>query len=85
MARFGIFALSVLLAFQLVISQENIEKNLAKGLQECYNTTELLDANMKLPMTMNLLIDLIRKIENKYPMDLRVLSTSLLNRYVHIF
>lgn len=81
------FAIFVLLGLSTQIyGQENIHKNLAKSVQECYNNTDLLGANMKMPMTMNLLIDLIRKAEsNKLErLDLKDMATSLLHRYVII-
>lgn len=50
-------------------------------LLECYRNPQLVKNNL-LPMTMPVLIDLIRKVEtyNGMNMDMRVLATVLLQR-----
>lgn len=78
-----VFVLGVLIGLQVVYAQENIQTVVAKSLEECYNNSEIVDKDNKLPMTLSVLLDLIRKIENGPDrIDLSALAVNLLHRYV---
>ncbi|XP_053686026.1 uncharacterized protein LOC128735569 [Sabethes cyaneus] len=64
-------------------SQENIMTRVAPGLLECYETPELFERDNRLPMTMNILIELIQKIEDspQFTQDIRQLTIGLLHRF----
>ncbi|XP_055536288.1 uncharacterized protein LOC129724976 [Wyeomyia smithii] len=64
-------------------SQENIQTRVAPGLLECYEDPELFERDNRLPMTMNMLIELIQKVEDspQFTQDIRQLSIGLLHRF----
>lgn len=60
---------------------ENTQTSVSKSLVECYNDVNYYDKDNKLPMNMDMLLSIIRKIEDSgYPMDLMQLSASILHR-----
>ncbi|XP_058462010.1 uncharacterized protein LOC131437003 [Malaya genurostris] len=63
--------------------QENIQTRVAPSLLECYENPALFERDNRLPMTMNMLIELVRKIEDEpqFTQDIRQLTTGLLHRY----
>ncbi|XP_055597479.1 uncharacterized protein LOC129747349 [Uranotaenia lowii] len=63
--------------------QENIMTRVAPGLLECYTNPEMFERDNRLPMTMNMLIELIRKVEDSPGLneDMRQLSIALLHRF----
>lgn len=66
---------------QLSLGQQNAGRSVAPALQECYNNTVLKDTDSRLPTTINVLIDLIRKAENgRATQDARQMSVELIHR-----
>lgn len=64
-----------------VVAQENAGSSVANSLIECYNTTEFLNKDQRLPSTINVLIDLIRKVEDgPTALDAREVSRQLIQR-----
>jgi len=65
-----------------VFAQENIYRNVASTLQECYENKYLLEKNNRLPHTLNTLIAILQKIENteNLRMDLRALTVGIMHR-----
>lgn len=63
--------------------QENTQTRIPSSLAECYTTPDILNRDSRLPMNINMLIELIRKIEDSpgFMQDIRVLSTSLVHRF----
>lgn len=62
--------------------QENAGTNLAPALRECYNTTRLITRDYRLPADINVLIDIMRRIEDENSFeDARELSYQILHRY----
>lgn len=63
--------------------QDNTGLTIPGSLRDCYGDEELYSRNKRLPMTMTMLIELIRKVEmykGTY-FDLRTLSVALLHRF----
>lgn len=63
--------------------QENTQTRIPISLAECYTIPEILNRDGRLPMNTNMLIELIRKIEDSpgFTQDIRTLSTSLVHRF----
>lgn len=63
--------------------QENAQTRVAPALLECYQNPELFERDLRLPMTINMLIELIRKVEDvpEYRVDIRQLTIALLHRF----
>ncbi|XP_065090066.1 uncharacterized protein LOC135711212 [Ochlerotatus camptorhynchus] len=63
--------------------QDNVQTRVAPALLECYQNPELFERDNRLPMTMNMLIELIRKVEDspEFNQDMRQLSIALLHRF----
>lgn len=63
--------------------QENVQTRVAPSLLECYQNPDLFERDNRLPMTMNMLIELIRKVEDapEFNQDMRQLSVALLHRF----
>lgn len=81
-----ILKLSILIGLtiiQIVYSQENAQTRIPVSLEECYQDPEIFERDNRLPMTINILIELIRKMEDNrgYEQDIRQLSVSLLHRF----
>lgn len=73
----------VLCALLQTHGQENVQTRVAPGLLECYENPALFERDSRLPMTMNMLIELIRKVEDgpQFQQDMRQLSIGLLHRF----
>lgn len=65
-------------------AQQTAQTRVADELSECYRDPNLVNRNNLPPVTLPVLIDIIRKIEDNpnVNMDLRQLSTVLLHTYV---
>lgn len=63
--------------------QENVQTRVAPSLLECYENPVLFERDNRLPMTMNMLIELVRKVEDspEFNQDMRQLSIALLHRF----
>ncbi|XP_055597481.1 LOW QUALITY PROTEIN: uncharacterized protein LOC129747350 [Uranotaenia lowii] len=74
-------------AFALLIpttgGQENIMTRVAPDLLECYTNPKMFERENRLPMTMNMMIELIRKVEDSPGLNenMRQLSIALLHRF----
>lgn len=65
------------------LSQENAGTSIAPSLEECYNNTLYVTRDYRLPSSISVLVELIRKIEDASPnLDARELSYQLLHRWV---
>lgn len=66
-----------------VNGQENVQTRVAPAFLECYERPDLFERDNRLPMTMNILIELIRKVEDapEFRQDMRQLSIALLYRF----
>ncbi|XP_050080179.1 uncharacterized protein LOC126567880 [Anopheles maculipalpis] len=76
----------LLVAFLLTISieaQENVLTRVAPSMLECYENAQLFERDNRLPMTMNMLIEMIRKVEDSpgFQQDIRQLTISMLHRF----
>lgn len=67
-------------------AQDTGRTRVAASLSECYSNPILANRNNLPPVTMQVLIDIIRKIEDNpnVVMDLREISAVLLHTYVHL-
>lgn len=75
--------LLLIVAIHTVSAQQNAGRSVAPALQECYNTQELLETGRRLPSSINVLIDLIRRAEDgRATQDARQLSIELIHRYL---
>lgn len=83
-----IFRIIVLSLFLIIgtKSQDNAGSSVAKALLECYNKTENLDRELRPPSSINVLIELIRKIESGPSIQNdREISVELIHRYDFYF
>lgn len=73
----------IILAIKLCNGQENIQTRIPNSLAECYENPQILERDRRLPMNINILIELIRKVEDdiSYNQDIRQLAVSLLHRF----
>lgn len=76
----------VLVALALTIggeAQENVLTRVAPSMLECYESAQIFERDNRLPMTMNMLIELIRKVEDTpgFQQDIRQLAISMLHRF----
>lgn len=85
-----IFVILLLTLFSYVTAQqtknpyvnEAVKTSLSKYLIECYNDTEIVVKDNKLPMTLETFLDIIRKVEDSsYYESFSQLSTSILQRF----
>ncbi|KAK9507939.1 hypothetical protein O3M35_007695 [Rhynocoris fuscipes] len=68
--------------FGFPTSSDGIHPNIPPSLLECYNSTYITTRDNLLPMTVNTLIALVRKLEESVPsMDVRTMSRALLTNY----
>lgn len=65
------------------ITSPNAMPRVSPALQECYRRRELFERDNRLPMTPNMLIELIRKVEDSpgFTLNIQQLATSLLHRF----
>lgn len=76
-----IYSALIIFLFDAVLAQENTASSVAPSLLECYNNSYLQDRNTRLPSTINVLIDLIRKVEDgPTSLDARQLAVQLIHR-----
>lgn len=77
----------LLLFVTICVAQENAPPNaqprVAPHLQECYRRAAIFERDNRLPMTPNMLIEILRKVEDSpgFTLNLQQFSTSLLHRY----
>ncbi|XP_058059144.1 uncharacterized protein LOC131209978 [Anopheles bellator] len=66
-----------------VAAQENVLTRVAPSMLECYESANIFERDNRLPMTMNMLIELIRKVEDTpgFQQDIRQLAISVLHRF----
>jgi hypothetical protein len=84
MIRVGIFTVLALYSFAgLVTAQENAQTRIAQSLEECYQNLNVFERDNRLPMTTNMLIELIRKAEDapEHSMDIRQMAVALVHRF----
>lgn len=64
-------------------AQENTQTRIPNSLAECYENPDIVNRDNRLPLTMNTLIELIRKVEDSpgFMQDIRQLATSLVHRF----
>ncbi|XP_059044829.1 uncharacterized protein LOC131840635 [Achroia grisella] len=74
-------AFALLAIFGNAQAQITAEANVAPDLRECYTDPELMNRNNLPPATIQVLIDIIQKLEDKDNVDLRVLAVLLLHTY----
>ncbi|KFB47520.1 AGAP011476-PA-like protein [Anopheles sinensis] len=76
-------ALSALLGLGVVSAQENVLTRVAPSMMECYEDPATFERDNRLPMTMNMLIELVRKVEDTpgFQQDIRQLAISILHRF----
>lgn len=76
-------ALAVLSISGPVTGQENAQTRIPLSLMECYEDTLVFERDNRLPMTSNMLIELIRKVEdsNEFTGDIRTLAVQLVHRF----
>lgn len=76
----------VLLCLGACLAQDNTPLNaqprVAAHLQECYRRRDIFERDNRLPMTPNMLIELLRKVEDSpgFSMNIQQFTTSLLHR-----
>lgn len=78
-----LFIVLLLTALPICYGQENTQTRIPSSLAECYTNPEITNRDNRLPMNINMLIELIRKIEDSpgFSQDIRTLSTSLVHRF----
>lgn len=61
----------------------NAQPRVAPALQECYRRREIFERDNRLPMTPNMLIELIRRAEDSpgFTLGIQQFTTSLLHRF----
>lgn len=64
-------------------AQENAQTRIPLSLAECYEDPYLLNRDNRLPLTLNTLIELIRKVEDTpgFNQDIRQMAAGLLQRF----
>lgn len=76
----------VLLCLGACLAQDNAPPNaqprVAAHLQECYRRRDIFERDNRLPMTPNMLIELLRKVEDSpgFTLNIQQFTTSLLHR-----
>lgn len=71
------------LSISAVTGQENAQTRIPNSLLECYEDSFIFERDNRLPMTSNMLIELIRKVEdsNEFTGDIRTLAVQLVHRF----
>lgn len=77
---FTIILTTVLMA---VMAQENAQTRLPRSLEDCYRVRDIYERDNRLPMTINTLIELVKKVEDTpgLNMDMREVALSLIHRF----
>lgn len=75
--------LAVLIPCAVVSGQENVQTRIANSLVECYQDSLIFERDNRLPMTINMMIELIRKVEdsNEFTGDIRQLAVQMVHRF----
>uniref|UniRef100_A0A182J8Y4 VWFA domain-containing protein n=1 Tax=Anopheles atroparvus TaxID=41427 RepID=A0A182J8Y4_ANOAO len=78
-----LLALSLPALLGVVHAQENVLTRVAPSVMECYEDGQVFERDNRLPMTMNMLIELVRKVEDTpgFQQDIRQLAISILHRF----
>jgi hypothetical protein len=74
----------VLLVYvSLCAAQENAQPRIAPALNRCYANRQIFERDNRLPMNPNMLVEIIRKIEDSpgFTLGMRQLVTSILFRF----
>lgn len=83
--RLAVLLIGLLIAIALrqTNGQDNIQTRIPNSLAECYLNETIFNRDSRLPSNVNLLIEIIRKIEDSpgFNMDMRTLSASLVHRF----
>lgn len=76
-------AILVACLLPLCLAQENAQTRIANSLVECYQDSLVFERDNRLPMTSNILIELIRKVEDsaEFTGDIRQLAVQLVHRF----
>lgn len=66
-----------------VVAQENAQSRIPRSLEDCYRNRTFYERDNRLPMTINTLIELIKKVEDTpgLNMDMREVVLSLVHRF----
>lgn len=77
------YILFVLIGTTGILAQENAQTRIARSIEECYREPSLLQRDNRLPMTIQTLIDLIRRVEDtpNFNNDIRHVATNLIHRF----
>lgn len=81
------FKVSLLILLIAIISisegVENAQRRVAPALEECYRNRQLFERDNRVPMTINTLIELVRKVEDtpNFNMDIRQFAVALVHRF----
>lgn len=77
------FVVILLLSMEVCRSQDNVQTRIPNQLTECYTNPNIMERDNRLPMNVNMLIELIRKIEDTpgFNQDIRQLAVSLIHRF----
>lgn len=74
--------LAITLLFAFASAQENAQTRVAPSLEECYRIQGIFERDNRLPMTVNTLIELIRKVEDSMNSpNIQQVAISLVHRF----
>jgi hypothetical protein len=75
--------LLLFIAATLIDAQDNAQPRIAPALRRCYQDRAIFERDSRLPMTPQMLIELIRKVEDSpgFTLNMRQLATSILFRF----
>jgi hypothetical protein len=81
--KFLVAIISLTIAITTCEGVENAQRRVAPALEMCYRNRQLFERDNRLPMTINTLIELIRKVETSpgFNMDIRQLTVALVHRF----
>lgn len=67
----------------LSTAQDNAQPRIAPALRRCYESRHIFERDNRLPMNPNMLVELIRKVEDSpgFTLNMRQLATSILFRF----
>lgn len=67
----------------LTMAQENAQTRIPNSLIECYQDNQVFERDNRLPMTLNILLELIRKVEDSrdYTGTIRELAVQMVHRF----
>lgn len=80
MTNFQFLLLLLLSIASLSYAQDNAQLTISRALRRCYQDRNIFERDNRLPMTPQMLIELIRKVEDhpSFTLDMRQLATSML-------